>query len=261
MIGRLRDELKHLPLPKGEECVAKDDIANLLSMGNLVKEGYRVQIDSDVENVINVLNEDGSYIKFVCVNNGLHCINLDNSGEHVNYLTTVSEQKDYFSDVDNKRAELARYIQECLCLPSDMDFAEAIDTGGIKECGIDRRHIKIANIILGPTKADIEGKTVQRTNKMPRESGLITHIPPSILERHGMVTLGLDVMYINKRPFILSISKHIKYFQCMGTRNKTVKTFMCTIGKMKAEYQLRGFKMNLIYVDRAFESCETKLSE
>ena len=42
MIGRLRDELKHLPLPKGEVCVAKDGIANLLSMGKLVKEGYRV---------------------------------------------------------------------------------------------------------------------------------------------------------------------------------------------------------------------------
>ena len=105
-------------------------------------------MDSDVENAINDFNEDGSYIKFVCVNDGLYCTNLDNSGGHVYYLTTVFEQKDHFSDVDNKRAEVARYIQECLCLPSDKDFVEAIDTGGIKECGIDRRHIKIANIIL-----------------------------------------------------------------------------------------------------------------
>ena len=97
----------------------------------------------------------------MCVNDGLYCINLGNSGGRVNYLTTISEQKDHFSDVDNKKADLARYIQECLCLPSDKDFAEAIDTDGIKECGIDRRYIKIANIILGPAKAVIEGKTVQ----------------------------------------------------------------------------------------------------
>ena len=58
MIGSLRDELKHLPLPKGEVCVAKDGIANLLSMGKLVKGGYRVQMDSIVENAINVFNED-----------------------------------------------------------------------------------------------------------------------------------------------------------------------------------------------------------
>ena len=115
----------------------------------------------------------------------------------------MSEQKGHFSDADNKRADRARYLQECLCLPSDKDFAVAIDTVGIKECGIDRRHIKIANNILGPIKATIEGKTVQQTNKMPRDSGLITHIPPSILERYGMVTLGIDVMHINQRPFIL----------------------------------------------------------
>ena len=138
-------------------------------------------MDSDVENAINVFNEDGSYIKFVCMNDGLYCINLEDSGEQVNCLTTVAEQKGHFSDADNKRADLARYLQECLCLPSDKDFAVAIDTGGIKECGIDRRHIKIANIIHGPAKAAMEGETVQRTNKMPRDSGLITNFPPSIL--------------------------------------------------------------------------------
>ena len=62
MVGRLHEELKHLPLPKGDVCIAKDGIANLLSMGKLVKEGYRVQMDSDIENAINVYNEDGSYI-------------------------------------------------------------------------------------------------------------------------------------------------------------------------------------------------------
>ena len=139
-------------------------------------------MDSDVENAINVFNEDGSYIKFVYVNDGLYCINLDDSGGHVNYLTTVSEQKNYFSDIDNKKADLVRYIQEYLCLPSDKDFAKSIDTGGSKECGVDRRHIKIDNIILGPAKVTIEGKIVQQTNKMPRNSGLITHIPASILE-------------------------------------------------------------------------------
>ena len=70
----------------------------------------------------------------------------------MNYLTTVSEQKAHFSDVDNKKADLAGYIQECLCLPSDKGFAEAIDTCGIKKCGVDRRHIKIP-----ANKQDAEG--------------------------------------------------------------------------------------------------------
>ena len=167
MVGGIRNELKHLPLPKGKICIAKDGIANLLSMGKLVKEGYQVTMDLDVENTINVYNDDGSYIKFVCVQDGLYCINLVTSKEYTNFLTTVSEQKDHFSDIDNKRAALARYIQKCLCLPFDVDLADAIDNGGVKECGIDRSHIKITNVIYGPSQVAVEGKTVQRKNKMP----------------------------------------------------------------------------------------------
>ena len=36
-------------------------------MGTLVKEGYQVIMDSNVENATNVFNENGSYIKFLCV--------------------------------------------------------------------------------------------------------------------------------------------------------------------------------------------------
>ena len=84
---------------------------------------------------------------------------------------------------------------------------------------------------------------------MLRDSGLITHIPSSIPEMYGIMALGIDVMYINKRLFILSVSKYIKYFQCMGTRNKTIKTFMNTIGKMKADYQLQEFKVKILCTD------------
>ena len=102
----------------------------------------------------------------MCVQDGLYCINLDSSSEYTNFLTTVSKQKNHFSDIDNKRATLARYIQEYLRFPSDTNLANVIDRGGIKECGIDRRHIKIANVIFGPAKDTVEGKTVQRMNKM-----------------------------------------------------------------------------------------------
>ena len=107
-------------------------------------------MDSDIDNAIKVFNEDGSYVKFVCAKGGLYVLELDKGNEETIYNITVNEQQANFSSTDNKKAELARYIQECLCLPSDKDFADAIDKGGIRECGINRRHIKIANIIFGP---------------------------------------------------------------------------------------------------------------
>ena len=206
-----------------------------------MKEKYRVQMDSEMENTINVFNKEGSYIEFVCVSNRLYCINLDDNGGYVNYLTTISEQKDHFSDVDNKKVCFSKYIQECLYLPLDKDFSGTIDTGGIKECGVDKRHIKSASIILGPTKAAIEGNTVQQTNKVQRDSGLIIHIPPSIITRYGITTLGIDVMHINKCSYTLAVSRHIKFFQCMGTRKKSVGTFMGIIQKNEDQLPAPGF--------------------
>ena len=210
MVGHICNTLKHLPLPRGKIGIAKDGIMNLLSVGKLVKEGYQVMMDSDVENAINVYYYDGSYIKFVCNQDGLYCINLDSSGEHTNFLTTVADKKTHISEIDNKKVALAHNIQECLCLPCDFDFADIIDNGGIREHGIDRRHIKIANIVYGPAQAAVERKTVQRKNKMPCDSSLINNIPPSIIEKYGYVSLGIDVLHINKRPNSIVISKHIK---------------------------------------------------
>ena len=261
MVGRIRNELKHLPLPKGKICIAKDGIANLLSMGKLVKEEYWVTMNLDVENAINVYNNDGTDIKCVCVQDGLYCINLASSGKYTHFLSTIADHKNHFSDVDNKRAALARYIQICLCLPSDVNLADTIDKGGIKECVIDRRHIKIANVIYGPAQASVEGKTVQRNNKMPRDSSLYTNILSSIIEKYGNITLGIDMVHINKRPYIIAISKHIKYIQCIGTENKNITTFLSTIKKFKADYMTRGFVVKVIYADRAFESCKTELNK
>ena len=43
--GRIRKELQHLPLPRKKICIATNGIANLISMGKLVEEGYCVTMD------------------------------------------------------------------------------------------------------------------------------------------------------------------------------------------------------------------------
>ena len=96
---------------------------------------------------------------------------------------------------------------------------------------------------------------------MSRDSSLITNIPSSIIERYGSVTLGIDVLHINKRPYIIAMSKHIKYIQCMGTENKNTTNFLSTIKKFESDYMICGFVVKVIYTDRAFESCKTELSE
>ena len=69
------------------------------------------------------------------------------------------------------------------------------------------------------------------------------------------------MLHINKRPYIIAISKHIKYIQCIGTENQSITTFLATIEKFKADYMIRGFVVKVIYADQAFELCKTELNE
>ena len=258
-VGILNKELKKLPLPQGPVYVTKNGIANLVSLSELAKD-YRIVMDTKIENAFFVFNDDDSFIKFHCRKNGLYCMDVEEGPVHTNYLTTVEDEKKHFSGLDVKKATLARYIQDCLCLPSDRDFADNIETGGIKECGIDRRHINVANEIFGPNEHALYGKTVQRPNKMPRDSSSI-NISPTILRRYGEVTLGMDVLHINGMPFLFSTAKHLKFMQCLRLRNKTTSMFLSTINKMKSVYEARGFKIKKIYADRAFDPCREKLAE
>ena len=68
--GELCNDLKSPPLPQGEALLAKDGIANLLSLAEMTKL-YIVCFDSTMENAFYVFKDDGSYIKFERRKNGL----------------------------------------------------------------------------------------------------------------------------------------------------------------------------------------------
>ena len=125
-------------------------------------------------------------------------------------------------------------------------YAYGLDSGGVQGCGIDWRHMKIANEIYDPSnKHALQGKIVQQTNKIPRDSSYIG-ITPSILQHCKEVSLGVDVLFINKVPYLFAISKHIKFIQCLCIRNQSCNLYIDSIRIMKTVYKMQGFKVNRI---------------
>jgi hypothetical protein len=106
----------------------------------------------------------------------------------------------------------------------------------------------------------VQGKTVQRTNNMPREDQILG-VPPSILEHYGTVTVGIDVMHVNGLAFLINVAKHIKFIQCICIRNKSDDMFIAAITKMDNIYRLQGFKITTMYADRAFKYCVDRLAK
>jgi hypothetical protein len=95
---------------------------------------------------------------------------------------------------------------------------------------------------------------------MPREDQILG-VPPSILKHYGEVTVGMDVMHVNGVAFLINVSKHIKFIQCICIRNKSDDMSIAAITKMDNIYKLRGFKITTMYADRAFEYCVDSLAK
>jgi hypothetical protein len=217
-----------------------------------------VFLDTAIENAFYVYADDGSYIKFELNKNSLYCLYVDDGTSPHVFLTTVEGQSKSYSDLDMRRATLARDIQNHLVLPSDVDFANSLENGAIPECGINRRDIRIAKEIFGPSGNSLEGKSVQRKSKLAR-SDEVMDLPRSIIDKYMSVTLGIDVMHVNGNKFLIAISEHIGYIQTIAIANKSEISFLSGIKKMVSQYQLRGFKVTHILGDNAFDCCKSTL--
>lgn len=102
----------------------------------------------------------------------------------------------------NRRVKLVRSIQERLCLPSNVNLGNTIDSGCLLECQISKRGVCIATIIYGRSKFAIEGKSTHCKHKT-FEEGFSNEIPKYIINEYSKVTLFMDIMYVNGLAFMV----------------------------------------------------------
>jgi hypothetical protein len=256
-VGELCNELRNLPLPIKDYFFHPDGVANLLSLARVSKE-HRVFFDSAIDDAFYVFSDDNGYIKFELNSNNLYCLHVDDGTSPSMLLTTVDDKCKTYSDIDVRRATLARDIQNRLMLPSDIDLAHSLENGTIQECGINQHDIRIAKDIFGPNSNSLEGKTVQCKSKLVWSDEALG-VPNHIIENYSQVTLGIDVMHINGNKFLTSISEHLGHLQTIIIGANTERNFMNGISKMVSHYALRVFKVVHIMGDNAFECCHVSL--
>ena len=69
-----------------------------------------------------------------------------------------------------------------------------------------RRDIRIANLIFGPCRAAVEGKSTQRKSRMDRQDRVLEDVPPEVINEYRDVHIDIDVMFVNKIAFFTAIS-------------------------------------------------------
>ena len=94
-----------------------------------------------------------------------------------------------------------------------------------------------ADKIYGRDINSLKGKT---TRTQPTR--LVTDyvkIPPSVLEKNKHVTLSIDIMYVNRTPFMTTISRNIKFTTVEAIQNRMKPQLMQSIKKVLPIYTQR----------------------
>jgi hypothetical protein len=81
-------------------------------------------------------------------------------------------------------------------------------------------------------------------------------IPMTIMEKYRDLTSCVDVMSVNKLPFLVTISRGIKFGTVESIKSRKLKELLTAIKSVKRIYALRGFN-----VDNEFEPMREDLQE
>jgi hypothetical protein len=136
---------------------------------------------------------------------------------------------------------------------------ELVSKGRILNCDVTRQDILNAEHIFGPDIGSLKGKTVRQASDQVRSGGLVP-IPATIMEHYRKVILCIDVMEVNKMPFLVTISRAIKFGSVAWLKNAKMKTILAAITTVRNVYMKRGFILEIVEVDRQFEPLRGELS-
>jgi hypothetical protein len=190
--------------PKGVE--------NILSL-NSVKKHYRVTYDSAESDTFMVTDATNSLqLHFKPIKNGLYALrgpSFNGQEKYWSFVNTISKNKDMYTKRELQAAARARKVQNIIMFPSARQLMTISDKHLSKNNSVQRADIKGTENMYGTNLSSLKGKTV--TRKGITVDGQITGVPPAIKQKYKSVTLFIDLMFVDKIPFLLMIWTTLRY--------------------------------------------------
>jgi len=238
----------------GEVWYMPDGIANVLSLKE-VKKLYPITYDSREGDVFTVHTPEHK-VHFKCSDEGLYYHDVDNRA--ITLVTTVEGNKEGYSERQIKQAELARKIYAMVGRPSPKDFMAMIKTGTLKNVPITAADVLAANKIFGPDVGSLKGKTVRKTPPPVVTTNMMA-VPNYIMDIHKDVTLAGDIFFVNKVPYLMTISRNIKFMTIGLLKNRSTNNIFNQLKDVTDYYRTRGFNITTMLMDPEFERLRQKL--
>jgi hypothetical protein len=236
----------------GEVWYYERGIANILSLSR-VEEKYRITYDSAEEKQFIVHKENGAKRRFKQAKSCLFYLDVTDASNNTDgtegvgtvLVNTVAANKTKYTNAVYKQATLARKLQNIIGRSSARSYPEIVESNLLKDCPVVRADVIAAKDIFGPNLGSLKGKTVRHTGDRVRPE--FEQVPVEIMERYRDVMICIDIMFVNKIPFLVTISRHIKFGTVEAIKSRKHKV------NVQRLYAARGFRVKHGHVDNEFE--------
>jgi hypothetical protein len=104
---------------------------------------------------------------------------------------------------------ISQKVQNVISRPSTQQFLSILRGNLLPNCPLTPNDITAAEDIFGPDIGSLKGKQVPLTPDVVHFN--VPEMPAFIYERYKDVKVAVDIMYVNKIPFFVSISRDIHF--------------------------------------------------
>jgi hypothetical protein len=167
---------------------------------------YPVKFDSANGNKFVVIHPRKNII-FKQIKSGLY---FHNTMDHaVVMVNTVKVIRGVYTQRQYDGTKAARRGLGMVGYPSSKDYTNMVRSNMIRDCPITPADVKASNKIFRPDIASLKGKTTRNTPD-PVLTDYIK-IPRAIIDLNQDVTLAADVMLVDDIPFLICVSRNVKF--------------------------------------------------
>jgi hypothetical protein len=146
----------------------------------------------------------------------------------------------------------ARNLQIKIGRPSTKDIMRIVTDNLLPNCPITKADILAAENIFGPDLGTLKGKSTRA--KPHKVRPILVSIPQQILQRYRLVSICVDLMFVNKVAFLVTISRNIHFGTVEAVPNQQAATLVKYIRSVSQIYRRGGFLVEHALADNQFTS-------
>ena len=190
-------------------------------------------MDTAVENAIILHGSNKQQHRFIPSGKGLY--KWEHTMDHTAnnpcwlFITTIRNQANCHTHHTCECAQAARRLQNIIMHPASRHMSD-IAISHLRICPFTKEDIWAADDIFGPNLGSLKGKTVWHPNRHVQAA--TSRVPHSILKLHRDVVLSMDIMFVNKLLFLVTLSHNLCFSTVESLPNCQVGTVTMCLKKV-----------------------------